>query len=265
MSDKIRRFLIIATGLCLVAGVVAGVIFLNKHAEAPFVPHAFAQEEPSAGDEQAMAHPPTQGESPQQIPHAESEPEKTAQQPHNFNLQKALELRTMGNPEAPIKITEFASLSCSHCAHFSNTILPDIEKEYIDTGKASLTFYDYPLNAPALHGAMTARCIPESRYFDFIKLLFEKQEDWAFKPNYMQILGQYASLLGLGKSDFEACVNDKELQDAMVARVKEAQDEWKVNSTPTFVINGSEIISGAQSFKTFQAAFEKILSEKPAE
>ena len=182
--------------------------------------------------------------------------------PSASSLEDLVKPRVMGDPTAPIRLEEFASLSCSHCADFHLKTLPEIKKNYIDTGKAYLVFNDFPLNASALHGSMTARCVPEARYFDFIKLLFEKQADWAFKENFGQILGQYASLLGLGKDAYESCLKNEELQKGLIANVSAAQEKWKISSTPSFVINDSDVVSGAQAYKTFEEKFEAILKSQ---
>jgi protein-disulfide isomerase len=73
--------------------------------------------------------------------------------------------RILGNPDAPITIIEYASLTCPHCAHFANEVLPELKKKWIDTGKAKLVLRDYPLDEPALRAAMIARCAPPDRYY----------------------------------------------------------------------------------------------------
>src|SRR5688572_841889 len=83
----------------------------------------------------------------------------------------------MGDPNAPVTIIEYASLSCSHCAHFHNDILPELEKAYISTGKAKLIHRPFSLNAPALKGAMLAGCAGKDRYYAFLKVMFEKQAE----------------------------------------------------------------------------------------
>src|SRR5258706_11399400 len=86
----------------------------------------------------------------------------------------------LGNPEAPITIIEYASLTCPHCAEFDKSVLPQIKQTYIDTGKAKLVYRDFPLDATALKASMIARCLPSDRYFAFIDALFKQQNNWAY-------------------------------------------------------------------------------------
>ena len=83
-------------------------------------------------------------------------------------LQISKDDRILGKPDAPITIVEYASLSCHHCAHFANDVLPEIRKEWIDTGKAKLVLRDFPTDQAALPAAMVARCAPPERYYAFV-------------------------------------------------------------------------------------------------
>jgi Protein-disulfide isomerase len=84
----------------------------------------------------------------------------------------------IGNENAPITIIEYASMSCSHCATFHTNTLPDLKKEYIDTGKVRMIFRDYPFNYPALLGSMMMRCIPRDARYDYMNALYELQTAW---------------------------------------------------------------------------------------
>ena len=84
----------------------------------------------------------------------------------------------IGDENAPITIIEYASMSCSHCASFHINTLPEIKKEYIDTGKVRMIFRDYPFNYPALMGSMMMRCIPNNVRYDYMNALYILQPDW---------------------------------------------------------------------------------------
>jgi len=106
-------------------------------------------------------------------------PEAAAPHPMLADAQTVLQItkddRILGNPEAPITIVEYASLTCPHCAHFANDVLPEIKKAWIDTGKAKLVLRDFPLDEPALRAAMIARCAPPDRYYAFADTFFAGQ------------------------------------------------------------------------------------------
>ncbi len=179
----------------------------------------------------------------------------------DFDLEHAMTERILGNPRAPIKISEHSSLTCGHCGHFHDDVFPELKKAYIDTGKAYVVFSDFPLNAPALHASKVARCVADERYFEFINMLFAAQEEWAYEPNYMEYLEEKAGEFGVDQVLFETCVNDKELQDSIVDRIRAVQAQWDVNATPSFVINNQITISGAHSFEEFDKKIQDALVE----
>ena len=85
--------------------------------------------------------------------------------------------RVLGKPDAPITIVEYASLTCPHCAHFDQEVLPKLKEKWIDSGKAKLVFRDFPLDQPALLAATVARCEPADRFYGFVDALFKSQGD----------------------------------------------------------------------------------------
>ena len=172
----------------------------------------------------------------------------------------------MGDPKAPIHIKEFASLSCSHCAEFSTGTFPQVKKELIDTGKVYFEFVNFPLNASAMDGALIALCMPEERYHQFISFLFEQQEKWAFDPDYQKILKQNAKLLGASDGALDACLADEKKKQEIVATMQEAKEKYHIESTPSFVINETEMFSGALPYNEFKNKIEAFMpTEKAAE
>ena len=170
-------------------------------------------------------------------------------------LQISKDDRILGNPEAPITIVEYASLTCPHCAHFANDVLPEIKKEWIDTGKAKLVLRDYPLDEPALRAAMIARCAPPDRYYAFADTFFAAQEKWVRSPDYREALARLAKLGGMGKEEFDTCLKNTDLENKIVEGRLKATQELEVNSTPTFFVYGSKL-AGAPTTEEF----EKLLS-----
>lgn len=169
--------------------------------------------------------------------------------------------RSKGNPDAPVHMLEYASLTCGHCATFHTGTLPEIMENYVEQGLVYVTFMDFPLNAPALEASMVARCLPEERYFGFIDLLFKTQEDWATR-DYKQILQQNARLAGLSAEDYQACVENEALREAIGEGMETAQSRYLVNSTPTIVLNdGAEIITGARPFSYMKERIDALLPE----
>ena len=182
--------------------------------------------------------------------------------PGSVDAAHALKLRTVGNPDAPIRMEEFASLSCNHCATFYTETYPKLKEQYIDTGKVFFVYNDLPTSASALDAAVVARCLPEGHYFNFIKMLFENQSNWAYSENYREILKHNAAMLGMSTDFFNACVGNSEISEGIAARVNEMRKKHEVRSTPTFIINDSQILVGTQSIEELQKVFEPLLAEK---
>ncbi len=162
--------------------------------------------------------------------------------------------RVLGNPKAPITIIEYFSLTCSHCADFHVNTLPQLKKEWVETGKARLVMRDFPLDRVALHGAVLARCLPADKYFAFVDMLMNSQKQWAGTADPRAALNGNARLAGLPKEKIDACLADTALADGILARQLEGQQKFKVQSTPTFVIDG-KTFPGAMPF----AQFDRIL------
>ncbi len=172
----------------------------------------------------------------------------------------------LGNPDAPVKIKEFASLSCSHCAEFHTGTLPEVKKELIDTGKVYFEFVNFPLNSSAMDGTLIALCMPEERYHQFISFLFEQQSKWAFDADYRKILKQNAKLLGASEEKLDACLADEKMKQTIVAKMEEAKEKYHIESTPSFVINETETFSGALPYKEFKEKVDAFMpKEKAAE
>jgi protein-disulfide isomerase len=172
--------------------------------------------------------------------------------------------RVLGKEDAPIKVEEFVSLTCSHCAEFYTDILPEIEKRYIDTGKVRFILRDFPLDGISLKAAAVARCMPVDEYYPFVKTLYATQMTWAFSGGNPEAnLIQYAKLGGLPEDKAKACANDTALQDLIIAERTDATAKYKVEATPSFVINdGAETINGAQKADAFAAVFDRLLTKK---
>jgi protein-disulfide isomerase len=166
--------------------------------------------------------------------------------------------RVLGKPGAPITIIEYASLSCSHCAHFANAVLPKLKETWIDTGKAKLILRDYPLDEPALRAVMVARCVPPERFYPLVETLFETQDKWVIAKDWRDALEKLVRLAGIGKKEFDACFTDKALEDQVAQSRLTAGQLLGVNSTPTFFINGKKY-EGEPSFEKF----DQVLSGLP--
>lgn len=166
-----------------------------------------------------------------------------------------LSQRSIGSPTAPVTAIECFSLTCVHCAHFATVVMPEVKPKLVDTGKLQIIYHDFPLDQVALMAAQVARSLPPEQYYPFIEALFASQDVWAFAPNVDSAaeLQQYAALAGMDATDFNAAVNNTALKNFILNEEQQAETQWHVNATPTFIING-KIIPGAMEYPDFAAA-----------
>ena len=166
----------------------------------------------------------------------------------------------IGPANAPVTITEFASMTCPHCAAFNTEVFPKIKSEYISTGKIRYVFREFPLDIKAAAGSMLARCIAKDdagKYFAVVDMLFRSQNDWVMK-NTTETLTRIGKQAGLSQQQVEDCLKDQALLSKIEADQKYASEVLKVNSTPTFFING-ERIKGETSLEEFEKKINPLL------
>jgi protein-disulfide isomerase len=166
----------------------------------------------------------------------------------------------LGPANASVTITEYASMTCPHCAAFNAEVFPKLKAEYIDTGKVRYIFREFPLDVKAAAGSMLARCIAKDdapKYFAVTDLLFRSQNDWAAK-NTTETLTRIGKQAGMSQQEVETCLKDQKLLDKIAADQKYASEVLKVDSTPTFFVNG-EKIKGETSIEEFEKKINPLL------
>jgi protein-disulfide isomerase len=169
----------------------------------------------------------------------------------------------LGDRNAPFTLIEFASMSCPHCAEFHAQTLPLLKAEYIDTGKLRLVFREFPLDQPAMMGAVLARCAGPARYFPFLEVLFRSQAQWVTQPDVIGALTRIGELGGVSAAQFQACIADRELSAGILQTRLTAEQDFGVNSTPTFSIGGRKI-NGALPYAQFKQIIDDVMAGKPA-
>lgn len=165
----------------------------------------------------------------------------------------------LGSPDAKVTVIEYASLTCPHCATFQKDTAAPFKAKYVDTGLVRFIYRDYPLNDGAILGALVARCDGSpQKYHAFIDLLMRQQEAWAFSADGVQQLKRLAQMGGLSAEKVDACIADHKLGQWVLDTAREGEKEYKINSTPTFVING-KVHPGSLSLEQLSAAIDPLL------
>ena len=170
----------------------------------------------------------------------------------------------IGSEDAPVSIIEYRSLTCSHCAEFSNETYPLLKSEFIDTGVVKFELRPFALNAIDLNAFKLLHCADETDFFALDKLLFKEQKKWIVTnpsdqvlENSTKALGDYGILFGISEDDYAECLNNEEITDFILSERINGVENFDISSTPTFIING-EIFSGNKSFEEL----EKIILKK---
>jgi len=175
----------------------------------------------------------------------------------------------LGKVDAPVTIVEYASLTCGHCASFHTGTLPELKKKYIETGKVRLVFREFALNQLDAAVYMLTRCalnadgkagegVDQARYFALIDVFFQQQRNWAFGGNPLEAVTAITRQAGMTQAQFEACLNNQAILDALNATRERAASAFGVESTPTFFVNGKRVL-GAQPASEFEKIIDPLL------
>ena len=165
--------------------------------------------------------------------------------------------KVLGDADAPVTIVEYASMTCGHCANFHRNTLPEIKKNYIDTGKARLIMREFPFDPRAEAGFMLARCA-DDKYFAMVDVLFQQSGNWVPVDDARGALLQISRLAGFSQESFEACLTNQQLLDDVRAVRQRGATDFGVDATPTFFINGNKY-SGALTVAEMSAIIDSML------
>jgi len=184
---------------------------------------------------------------------------------------QALPDLALGDTKAPVTIVEYASMTCPHCAHFSETTFPELKKRYIDAGQVRYILREFPLDPLAAAGFMLARCAGDpggdgtggkdpGKYYAMVDTLFRQQEVWV-KEKPLPPLLAIAKQAGFTEESFNACLANQKLLDDIQNERQTAIEKFKVHSTPTFFING-QLTAGAITIEEMAKAIDPQLPAK---
>jgi protein-disulfide isomerase len=163
----------------------------------------------------------------------------------------------LGAPDAPVTIVEYASMSCPHCAAFSNQVFDTLKSKYIDSGKVRFIFREFPHNEAGFPPAMVARCAPASKFFNIVDAYFERQQEWLGSSDVLPAVLEIAKEFGFSQQSFDACVSNQALFAALESEIGRGRS-FGVRGTPTFFINGRKL-ADAPSLENLEQAIDPLL------
>ena len=166
---------------------------------------------------------------------------------------------TSGKENAKITIIAYESLTCSHCADFHKKIYPQLKKDFVDPGLVKIEFRHFPLDAAAFNASKIAQC-NEQQSLEILESLYTNQKDWIRGKTVAELndnLKKFINNKGY-KIDFEKCINDKEIEDFVLNDRIEGAKNFKVNSTPTIIINNKKF-DKSLNYKNLKKTLEKLI------
>ena len=175
------------------------------------------------------------------------------------NISAEVQRIVSGNKNAKITIIAYESLTCSHCANFHKDVYPQLKKEYIDTGLAKIEFRHFPLDVAAFNASKIAQC-KDDQSLEILETLYYNQTDWVKGSTVEEInnnLKKFIKNQGF-EVDFDKCINNKEIEDFILNDRIEGAKNFKINSTPTIIINNKKF-EKSLNYKNIKKSLEKLI------
>ncbi len=165
----------------------------------------------------------------------------------------------VGNVDAKISIIAFESMTCSHCADFHKNVFPKLKEEYLDTGLAKIEFRHFPLDIAALNASKVSQCKNDGNS-DILESLYANQQKWVKGSSIQEAnknMQKFLKSQGFN-IDFDYCINNKEIEDFVLNDRIDGVKNFKVNATPTIIIN-NEKFEKTLNYKNLKKALEKMI------
>ena len=179
-----------------------------------------------------------------------------------FSYHAESKILSIGNSDAKVTVKVFSSLTCPHCADFHISIYENLKKDFIDKGLVKFEHHAFPLDLAALNAEIIVRChVNNDEKFKLLKKIYEKQKDWAIGSDINKInasIKKIGAELNLEDKKMSKCLNDEKVQDDILNQRIDAQKRYKIESTPTIVINEKKY-TGKSNYEQFKKAIEKKL------
>ena len=171
---------------------------------------------------------------------------------------EALESKSFGAENAKVKIVEFASLTCGHCAKFHNEVMPILKEKYIEKGLIHFTYNDFPLDKFALKASMIARCAGNEKFFKFLDVFYKKQKDWTRTKDPFKSLLKIAKFGGLKDEELKVCIGNKSIEDGILKQRLNSSKKYDIKATPTLYLNG-EKYNGDLTIEALESKIKSML------
>ena len=179
-----------------------------------------------------------------------------------FSVHAESKILSIGNSDSKVTVKVFSSLTCPHCANFHTTIFEKLKKEYIDNGSVRFEHHAFPLDLAALNAEIIVRCSSSiEKKFELLDEMYNKQKVWAVGSDINKIntlIKKIGSNLNLKEGNMDKCLKSDDAQDKILNQRIEAQKKYKIESTPTIIVNEKKY-TGKIDYQAFKKFIEKNL------
>ena len=179
-----------------------------------------------------------------------------------FSIEAESKILSIGRTDAKVTVKVFSSLTCPHCANFHTAVFEKLKKDYIDKGLVKFEHHAFPLDLAALNAEVIVRCAPnKERKFKLLDQMYIKQKVWAVGSDINKInelIKKIGSELDMSENNMDKCLKNSDAQDVILNQRIEAQKKYKIESTPTIIVNEKRY-SGKVNYESFKKIIEKNL------
>ena len=179
-----------------------------------------------------------------------------------FSAQVESKMMSIGSPEAKVTVKVFSSLTCPHCASFHTSIFNKLKKEYIDKGLVKFEHHAFPLDLAALNAEVIVRCQTNNdKKFKLLEEIYIEQKFWAVGSDIEKIntlIKEVGLKFDLSEDKMDSCLKNSDAQDEILNERIEAQTKYKIESTPTIIVNEKKYL-GKVDYQNFKKIIEKNL------
>ena len=179
-----------------------------------------------------------------------------------FSIEVKSQIIGLGNQDSKVTVKVFSSLTCPACANFHSKIFYKLKQEYIDKGLVRFEHHPFPLDLAALNAEIILRCsIDNNKNFKLLGKIYENQKNWAVGSDIVKVnesIKKITAELNFDNKKIDTCLKNEEIQDQILTLRIEAQKKYKIEATPTILINEKKY-SGKSDYKEFKRELEKKL------
>jgi protein-disulfide isomerase len=172
---------------------------------------------------------------------------------------------SLGKADAPVTIIEYASMTCIHCARFSRDVYPELKANYIDKGLVRYVFREFPLDQVALTASVVGRCLPREAYLSYVEAMYHEFDTWVRQEDLRSAIKEMARRAGMSGDEFEKCLSTEDDAKKVVAAQTQANKDYCITGTPTFLMNGKKLASGEIPWADLDAKLRAELKAKGVE